>query len=148
MQDFKGLLKEYQNGTWACSLITLQEIDNINKRSKSAEIAFLNLYKGAFYSVVMMPNRIPLVFADVPDPAIYFQAAMENEEKINQVQALADENKKLRDELDSSKSAISEGAAGLKLVKELQDKINTYENSVFCWIYKKSHLMILDGNDD
>lgn len=111
MADFKALLKEYQ-----------QEIDNINKRSKNAESAFLNLYK---------------IFAEVPDPVIHFKKAMEQEQKMKEYQAVESENKRLKGELDASKAAINEGKAGLEMAKELQDRISNYESTMDSLVSQK-----------
>jgi len=122
------------------------EIDKINKRSKNAEIAFLNLYKGASLStsfLVMDSNPkntywtnpiilIPLVivFADVPDPAQSFRAALEAREKMSELDALLEENRQLKQEILEAKDAVSQSAASQATVKELQDQIASYEASV------------------
>lgn len=55
---------------------------------------------------------------------------MEREEKIQEYQAVDAENKKLKQELESSKLIILEGKAGLERVKELQEQVTNYENRV------------------
>ena len=73
-----------------------------------------------------------LVFAEVPDPVIYFKKALEQEEKMKEYHAIESENKRLKHELDSSKLTISEGKAGLELVKELHEQVANYESTVRC----------------
>ncbi|KAI9511170.1 CASP C terminal-domain-containing protein [Russula earlei] len=62
---FKGLLKSYQT-----------EIDNLTKRSKSVESAFLSLYK---------------VLADAPDPYPLLEAAVDQTVKVAEARDLEDE---------------------------------------------------------
>ncbi|GAW04261.1 golgi membrane protein [Lentinula edodes] len=69
---FKGLLKAYQT-----------EIDNLTKRSKTSESAFLNVYK---------------VLAEAVDPYPLLEAAVDQTVKASEVRDLETEIRKLRDE--------------------------------------------------
>ena len=71
-----------------------------------------------------------LVFAEVPDPVIYLKNAIEQEKLSEEHQIVENENKKLKLELEASKTTISEGKAELELVKELQNQISAFENTV------------------
>ncbi|KII92832.1 hypothetical protein PLICRDRAFT_172872 [Plicaturopsis crispa FD-325 SS-3] len=69
---FKGLLKSYQT-----------EIDNLTKRSKTSENAFLNIYK---------------VLAEAPDPYPLLEAAVDQTVKVAEARELEVELQRLRDE--------------------------------------------------
>jgi homeobox protein cut-like len=79
---FKGLLKSYQT-----------EIDNLTKRSKSAESAFLNLYK---------------VLADAPDPYPLLEAAVDQTVKIAEARDLEDELQRVKAENAELQMRVSE----------------------------------------
>ncbi|KAJ3814816.1 CASP C terminal-domain-containing protein [Lentinula lateritia] len=72
LSAFKGLLKAYQT-----------EIDNLTKRSKTSESAFLNVYK---------------VLAEAVDPYPLLEAAVDQTVKASEVRDLETEICKLRDE--------------------------------------------------
>ncbi|KAL1934315.1 hypothetical protein VTP01DRAFT_6497 [Rhizomucor pusillus] len=80
LQQFKSLLKGYQ-----------AEIDNITKRTKFAENAFLTLYK---------------VLADAPDPAPLFEAAIDQSAKAFDNDTLKTENETLRLELEEMQKQV------------------------------------------
>ncbi|ORX56214.1 hypothetical protein DM01DRAFT_251318 [Hesseltinella vesiculosa] len=73
LQQFKSLLKGYQS-----------EIDNVTRRTKYAENAFLTIYK---------------LLADVPDPLPLFEAAVEQSAKAVDHQQLETRVKDLQDQL-------------------------------------------------
>ncbi|KAI0281035.1 CASP C terminal-domain-containing protein [Russula aff. rugulosa BPL654] len=79
---FKGLLKSYQT-----------EIDNLTKRSKVAESAFLNLYK---------------VLADAPDPYPLLEAAVDQTVKIAETRDLEDELQRVKVENAELQRRVSE----------------------------------------
>ncbi|THG93435.1 hypothetical protein EW026_g7799 [Hermanssonia centrifuga] len=73
---FKGLLKAYQT-----------EINNLTKRSKSAEDAFLNVYK---------------ILAEAPDPYPLLKAAVDQTVKVaEEAKEFENELKRLREENDA-----------------------------------------------
>ncbi|KAJ3370301.1 hypothetical protein HDU91_006301 [Kappamyces sp. JEL0680] len=122
MADFKILLKEYQN-----------EIDAINKRSKNAETAFLNLYK---------------VFAEVPDPAIYIQRAMDQAAEVKALSSVAAENKRLAEQIEASKSAITTGKEKEEEVLQLKEKIAQYESLMETMVSDKVMEITMDLKAD
>ncbi|KAI0000520.1 CASP C terminal-domain-containing protein [Russula vinacea] len=79
---FKGLLKSYQT-----------EIDSLTKRSKSAESAFLSLYK---------------VLADAPDPYPLLEAAIDQTVKIAEAGDLEDELQRVKAENAELQKRVSE----------------------------------------
>ncbi|KAI0001319.1 CASP C terminal-domain-containing protein [Russula compacta] len=81
---FKGLLKSYQT-----------EIDNLTKRSKSAESAFLSVYK---------------VLADAPDPYPLLEAAIDQTVKIAEARDLEDELQRVKAENAELQRRVSESA--------------------------------------
>ncbi|CAO3635894.1 unnamed protein product [Cunninghamella echinulata] len=74
LQQFKGLLKGYQF-----------EIDNITRRTKYAENAFLTVYK---------------LLADAPDPIPLFDAAVEQSVKLVDFEHSEKENKQLKEQIN------------------------------------------------
>ncbi|KAI9307376.1 CASP C terminal-domain-containing protein [Cunninghamella echinulata] len=74
LQQFKGLLKGYQS-----------EIDNITRRTKYAENAFLTVYK---------------LLADAPDPIPLFDAAVEQSVKLVDFEHSENENKQLKEQIN------------------------------------------------
>jgi len=103
-EAFKTLLKSYQT-----------EIDNLTKRSKNAETAFLSLYR---------------VFADAPDPAKMLETLMAQNDKIQQVEVLLTENKRLREELDNSNKEFVDLKTKASAASRLKDKLTELENKM------------------
>ncbi|KAH9954130.1 CASP C terminal-domain-containing protein [Russula dissimulans] len=81
---FKGLLKSYQT-----------EIDSLTKRSKSAESAFLTVYK---------------ILADAPDPYPLLEAAVDQTVKIAEARDLEDELQRVKVENAELQARVSEFA--------------------------------------
>ncbi|GBE81022.1 CASP C terminal-domain-containing protein [Sparassis latifolia] len=79
---FKGLLKAYQT-----------EIDSLTKRSKSAENAFLNVYK---------------VLAEAPDPYPLLEAAIDQTVKVAEARELETELQRVREENAELRRRINE----------------------------------------
>ncbi|KAG0162584.1 hypothetical protein DFQ30_001687, partial [Apophysomyces sp. BC1015] len=110
LQQFKILLKGYQS-----------EIDNITRRTKFSENAFLTAYK---------------ILADAPDPAPLFEAALDQSVKIVDQNSTAEDNEKLRAELEDAHKEISRLTQVEKTNKDLQQKIIKLEDTAE---EKKSH---------
>ncbi|KAI0268768.1 CASP C terminal-domain-containing protein [Gloeopeniophorella convolvens] len=88
---FKGLLKSYQT-----------EIDNLTKRSKAAENAFLSVYK---------------VLADAPDPYPFLEAAVDQTVKIAETRDLEEGLERVKAENAELQKRISE-SAGLEAARK------------------------------
>lgn len=102
--EIKSLLKEYQ-----------AEIDSINKRSKNAESAFLNLYK---------------VLAEVPDPCPLLVSAVTEIKSLDQVDQIKQENQILRDKVDALNRELLSEKQNESLIKNLSEKVQHYESLV------------------
>ncbi|KAI8898509.1 hypothetical protein BC833DRAFT_564899 [Globomyces pollinis-pini] len=107
--EIKALLKLYQN-----------EIDSINKRSKAAESAFLNLYK-----VLAEVPGIQSLKTELKDPCPVFELTIDQQEKMTELDSLKQENKKLKEDLEQSKNSTATTklleADIINLQKKLED---------------------------
>ncbi|KAK1233177.1 hypothetical protein PQX77_003713 [Marasmius sp. AFHP31] len=109
---WKGLLKAYQT-----------EIDNLTKRSKASENAFLNVYK---------------VLAEAPDPYPLLEAAVDQAVKAAESQDLEKELKRLREENgelqrrvnDFSSVETARKRAETKMEETIQEKLTQKENEL------------------
>ncbi|TPX60032.1 hypothetical protein PhCBS80983_g02043 [Powellomyces hirtus] len=101
LKEFKTLLKAYQS-----------EIDAITRRSKTAETAFLNLYK---------------VFAEAPDPASLFETIAEHSRQVSQLTTIQNENVHLRDELAHTKELLANARKEEGNVTTLKSRLTKYE---------------------
>ncbi|KAL0077907.1 CASP C terminal-domain-containing protein [Phycomyces blakesleeanus] len=81
LSQFKSLLKGYQS-----------EIDNITRRTKYSENAFLTLYK---------------LLVNAPDPAPLFEAAVDQSAKAVENDGAAQENKRLQQELKEANEKLA-----------------------------------------
>ncbi|KAI0733144.1 CASP C terminal-domain-containing protein [Fomitopsis betulina] len=90
----KGLLRSYQT-----------EIDSLTKRSKTAENAFLNMYK---------------VLAEAPDPYPLLEAAVDQAVKVAEAHELEAELQRMRDENAELRKRLNE-AASLEAAKKKAD---------------------------
>ncbi|KAL0956421.1 hypothetical protein HGRIS_002569 [Hohenbuehelia grisea] len=91
---FKGLLKAYQT-----------EIDNLTKRCKASENAFLNVYK---------------LLAEAPDPYPLLEAAVDQTVKIAEARDHETELQRLRDENAELRKRMSD-SSGLEAAKKKAD---------------------------
>ncbi|TFK73911.1 hypothetical protein BDN72DRAFT_834236 [Pluteus cervinus] len=105
LNAFKGLLKAYQT-----------EIDNLTKRSKVSENAFLNVYK---------------VIAEAPDPYPLLEAAVDQTAKIaearemeTEVLRLREENAELRRRVNDMSSAEAAKKKAEMRVEQLEQKMD------------------------
>ncbi|OAX40365.1 hypothetical protein K503DRAFT_768625 [Rhizopogon vinicolor AM-OR11-026] len=98
LNSFKGLLKSYQT-----------EIDNLTKRSKVSENAFLNVYK---------------VLAEAPDPYPLLEAAVDQAAKATEAQALEDEVARLRAENAELRQSSSALDASKRRVEQLETRMD------------------------
>ncbi|KAJ3155194.1 hypothetical protein HDU89_007385 [Geranomyces variabilis] len=101
LKEFKTLLKAYQS-----------EIDAITRRSKTAETAFLNLYK---------------VFAEAPDPASLFETIAEQTKQLSQLSAVQSENAQLHAELAQAKEMLASARKEEGSVVTLKARLTKYE---------------------
>ncbi|KAJ3248969.1 hypothetical protein HDU78_008355 [Chytriomyces hyalinus] len=102
--QFKSLLKAYQ-----------QEIDSITKRSKSAESAFLSLYKH---------------LAEAPDPAPLISSLSDHPALVDQVAVLELENKKLKAELKESEDVLRNAKDDDSKIGVLKTRLSSYEQKL------------------
>lgn len=98
---FKTLLKAYQT-----------EIDNLTRRSKSAENAFLNVYK---------------LLAEAPDPFPLLDAAVDQTARASEAKLLESEVAGLKEENASLKKDVQDAQAAEKERKKLQDMYDKLE---------------------
>ncbi|KAI9001957.1 CASP C terminal-domain-containing protein [Gaertneriomyces semiglobifer] len=101
LKEFKNLLKAYQN-----------EIDTLTKRTKVAEVAFLNLYK---------------VLAEAPNPAAFGDVIIESFKELGTVADLKDENKKLKEDLARSQEQLAAHQKDGESKATLQARLTKYE---------------------
>ncbi|PBK91487.1 hypothetical protein ARMGADRAFT_1106045 [Armillaria gallica] len=101
---FKGLLKAYQT-----------EIDNLTKRSKASENAFLNVYK---------------VLAEAPDPYPLLEAAVDQTVKVAEARELEIELRRLHDENADLKRRVNETASIETAKKKAEVKVEQLEQTM------------------
>ncbi|KAK0461260.1 CASP C terminal-domain-containing protein [Desarmillaria tabescens] len=101
---FKGLLKAYQT-----------EIDNLTKRSKASENAFLNVYK---------------VLAEAPDPYPLLEAAVDQTVKVAEARELETELRRLHDENADLKRRVNETASIETAKKKAEAKVEQLEQTM------------------
>ncbi|KAJ3395445.1 hypothetical protein HDU92_005835 [Lobulomyces angularis] len=125
LNEFKNLLKAYQN-----------EIDSITKRSKFAETSYLNVYK---------------VIADAPDPSPFINAAIEKSKRIEELNIVEAENKKLKEELNELNIKLISSSKNEKEVQTLKERLKNYEAKLNDMVQEKVNLkeqeLRLDMND-
>ncbi|TNY17439.1 CASP C terminal-domain-containing protein [Rhodotorula diobovata] len=98
---FKTLLKAYQG-----------EIDNLTRRGKVAENAFLNVYK---------------LLAEAPDPYPLLDAAVDQTARASEAKLLESELARAKDEISSLKQQLVESQQVEKERKKLADKVERLE---------------------
>ncbi|KAG7446277.1 uncharacterized protein BT62DRAFT_931725 [Guyanagaster necrorhizus] len=101
---FKGLLKAYQT-----------EIDNLTKRSKTSENAFLNVYK---------------VLAEAPDPYPLLEAAVDQTVKVAEARELETQLRRLHDENADLKRRVSETASIENVKKKAEARVEQLERTM------------------
>ncbi|KAK4054374.1 hypothetical protein OIO90_003607 [Microbotryomycetes sp. JL221] len=101
---FKTLLKAYQG-----------EIDNLTRRSKVAESAFLNLYK---------------LLAEAPDPFPLLDAAVDQTARASEARVLELEVARQKEEVASLKQQLSETQTLEKERRKLSDKVEKLETKM------------------
>ena len=105
------LLKSFQN-----------EIDNLSKRSKSAEKSFFDIYKKFF---------------DIADPVPTLEYCMENIKNLQKLQDLEIETAQLRETLTDCNKEITEYKEKLKNLKDIESKYKTQEEKMIELIDQK-----------
>ena len=105
------LLKSFQN-----------EIDNLSKRSKSAEKSFFDIYKKFF---------------DIADPVPTLEYCMENIKNLQKLQDLEIETAQLRETLTDCNKEITEYKEKLKNLKDIESKYKSQEEKMFELIDQK-----------
>ncbi|GAA6014132.1 hypothetical protein JCM11491_004115 [Sporobolomyces phaffii] len=101
---FKTLLKAYQT-----------EIDNLTRRSKVAESAFLSVYK---------------LLAEAPDPYPLLDAAVDQTAKASEAKMLESEIARQKDEIASLKQQLVESQSIERERKKLSDKVDKLETKM------------------
>ncbi|OBZ88792.1 Protein CASP [Choanephora cucurbitarum] len=104
VSKFKPLLKGYQT-----------EIDNITKRTKYAENAFLTVYK---------------LLADAPDPVPLFEAAIDSSVQQEDTISLRNENTYLKEQLEQTKETSKQLSTLEKTNEELVQKVAQLEEAL------------------
>ncbi|KAF8348313.1 CASP C terminal-domain-containing protein [Amanita rubescens] len=108
---FKGLLKAYQI-----------EIDNLTKRSKASENAFLNAYK---------------ILAEAPDPYPLLEAAVDQTIKVAEATEHEAELQRLREENTELRKRISDVASVESNKRKLEVKVEQLEHKMEDMIQEK-----------
>ncbi|KAF4620628.1 hypothetical protein D9613_000431 [Agrocybe pediades] len=108
---FKGLLKAYQT-----------EIDNLTKRSKVSDNAFLQVYK---------------VLAEAPDPYPLLEAAVDQAVKVAEAMEHEDELKRLREENAELRRRVNDIASVESAKKKLETKVEQLEQKMDTVIQEK-----------
>ncbi|PSR81187.1 hypothetical protein PHLCEN_2v6522 [Hermanssonia centrifuga] len=108
---YKGLLKSYQT-----------EIDNLTKRSKSAENAFLNVYK---------------ILAEAPDPYPLLEAAVDQTVKVAEAKEFENELKRLREENDELRKRLNETSSLETAKKKAETRVEQLEQRMDEMIQEK-----------
>ncbi|KAK7692571.1 hypothetical protein QCA50_004201 [Cerrena zonata] len=104
LNAFKGLLRAYQT-----------EIDNLTKRSKSAENAFLSVYK---------------VFAEAPDPYPLLEAAVDQTVKVAEARELESELLRLREENAGLRKRLNETSSLESAKKKAETRVEQLEQKM------------------
>ncbi|OJT15752.1 Protein CASP [Trametes pubescens] len=108
---FKTLLKAYQT-----------EIDNLTKRSKAAESAFLNVYK---------------VFAEAPDPYPLLEAAVDQTVKVAEARELELELQRSREENADLRKRLNEVSSLESAKKKVDARVEQLEQKMEDLIQEK-----------
>ncbi|GAA6057858.1 hypothetical protein JCM3770_002725 [Rhodotorula araucariae] len=108
---FKTLLKAYQG-----------EIDNLTRRGKVAENAFLSVYK---------------LLAEAPDPYPLLDAAVDQTARASEAKVLESELSRAKDEITALKQQLVESQAVEKERKKLADKVERLEGRMDDMIQEK-----------
>ncbi|TFY80606.1 hypothetical protein EWM64_g3405 [Hericium alpestre] len=107
----KGLLKAYQT-----------EIDNLTKRSKATENAFLNVYK---------------VLAEAPDPYPLLEAAVDQTVKVAETRDLEQELQRVRNENVDLRKRVADTANLESAKKKAETKVEQLEEKMDVLIQEK-----------
>ncbi|GAA6034575.1 hypothetical protein JCM8097_005404 [Rhodosporidiobolus ruineniae] len=108
---FKTLLKGYQ-----------AEIDNLTRRSKTAENAFLSVYK---------------LLAEAPDPYPLLDAAVDQTARASEAKILEGELARSKDEVAQLKQQLAESASLEKEKRKLQERVEKLEGRMEDMIQEK-----------
>lgn len=100
------------------------EIDNLTKRSKSAENAFLSVYK---------------VFAEAPDPYPLLEAAVDQTVKVAEARELESELLRLREENTGLRKRLNETSSLESAKKKAETRVEQLEQKVCLVILVKYH---------
>ncbi|KAI0082064.1 hypothetical protein K474DRAFT_1655999 [Panus rudis PR-1116 ss-1] len=104
LNAFKGLLKAYQT-----------EIDSLTRRCKTAENAFLNVYK---------------VLAEAPDPYPLLEAAVDQTVEVSKARELEDELKRLREENGVLKKRLNESSSIESAKRKAESRVEQLEKKM------------------
>ncbi|KAH7911987.1 CASP C terminal-domain-containing protein [Hygrophoropsis aurantiaca] len=111
LNSFKGLLKSYQT-----------EIDNLTKRAKVSESAFLSVYK---------------VLAEAPDPYPLLEAAVDQTVKAAEARDFEVELHRLRQENADLRKRVNEGSTLESAKKKAEAKVEQLEHKMDDMIQEK-----------
>ncbi|KAF9049982.1 CASP C terminal-domain-containing protein [Panaeolus papilionaceus] len=111
INSFKGLLKAYQT-----------EIDNLTKRSKASDNAFLHVYK---------------VLAEAPDPYPLLEAAVDQAVKVTEALEQQSELQRLREENADLRKRVNEFSSTENAKKKLETKVEQLEQKMDSMIQEK-----------
>ena len=126
MRDFKKTQDETTRTAVAPLIKSFQnEVDNLSKRSKSAEKAFFDVYKR---------------LADAADPVPILEHALEAQKGLSKVTDLEIEIKQLRETIGDYNQEIQEYKAKEKKMNELQAKVDAYDKVRSRFDYKECNL--------
>ncbi|KAJ3043990.1 hypothetical protein HDV00_003517 [Rhizophlyctis rosea] len=101
LRELKNLLKAYQG-----------EIDNITKRTKVAETAFLDLYK---------------LLAEAPDPAPFIESYADQSQRLSEFRSIEQENKRLKAELAEAHGQLASARNSEGSIATLKSRLSKYE---------------------
>ncbi|KAJ3264486.1 hypothetical protein HK104_006464, partial [Borealophlyctis nickersoniae] len=88
------------------------EIDNITRRTKTAETAFLNLYK---------------VLAEAPDPEPLIATLVDQSRQLGEIKSLELENRRLKDDLALANSQLASARNAEGSIVTLKSRLSKYE---------------------
>ncbi|PPQ99440.1 hypothetical protein CVT24_005247 [Panaeolus cyanescens] len=111
INSFKGLLKAYQT-----------EIDNLTKRSKTSDNAFLHVYK---------------LLAEAPDPYPLLEAAVDQAVKVTEALEQQSELQRLREENAELRKRVNDFSSTENAKKKLEVKVEQLEQKMDAMIQEK-----------
>ncbi|KAI0093028.1 hypothetical protein BDY19DRAFT_921637 [Irpex rosettiformis] len=122
-KEFKKIPDDEKLNAWKTLLKAYQaEIDNLTKRSKTAENAFLNVYK---------------VLAEAPDPYPLLEAAVDQTVKVAEARELESEMHRLKDENVELKKRLNESSSIETAKRKAENRVEQLEQRMEDLIQEK-----------